>query len=161
MTIHDHSVVRDFLSRYWFDYDEGNLGRIAALLTDDVHSSSRTDTGMHPHEEFIRSDEHGRNDAIAWMVDHRRNSPYPLRHNMTNIHIVAERDDEIDVAGYLMVTRIMNGRPDLMSTAISRFTLRLTADGYRVAFKETVLDSAESVEFHTSELVRDRMSDWP
>lgn len=161
MTTHEHAAVQEFLNRYWFDYDEGNLARIAALLADDVHTSSRTDTRSHPHEEFIRSDEHGRDAAIAWMADHRRHSPYPLRHNMTNVHIVAERGDEIDVAGYLMVTRITDGRPDLMSTAISQFTLRATANGYQVVSKETVLDSAESVEFHTSELVRDRMNDWP
>lgn len=161
MAIHDHAVIRNFLSRYWFDYDEGNLARIATLFTDEVHTSSRTDSGTHPHEDFIRSDEHGREAAIAWMVDHRRNSPHPLRHSMTNIHVVAERDAEVDVAGYLMVTRITNGRPDLMSTGISRFTLRLTDDGYRVSSKETVLDLTESVEFHTSELVRDRLHDWP
>ena len=161
MSIHDHGSAKDLIHRWWFDYDEGDLGRIAPLLADDVHTSSRTDTGTHVHEEFIRSDQHGRSESLAWTIEHRRHSPYPLRHSQTNLHVVAERGDEIDLAGYLVVSRITNGRPDVMSTGISRWTLRMTDAGYRVVAKHTVLDSAESVEFRESELVADRMRTWP
>lgn len=158
---HDVAAARDFVHHWWFAYDEGRLEDLAPLVAVDCHFSSRTDTGTHPHEDFIRSDQHGRDDAIAWTRDHRRHSPYPLRHNQPNLHVVAVRGDEIDLAGYLMVTRIVDGRPDLMSTGISRWTLRRTADGYVAVRKETVLDSAESVEFHTSVLVADREQNWP
>ena len=161
MTTHDHAAAREFIHRWWFDYDEGRLDRLVPLMADDLHSSSRTDTGNHPHEEFIRSDQHGREESATWMAEHRRHSPYPLRHNQLNLHVVAERNDEIDLEGYLLVTRITDGKPTLLSTGISRWTLRATADGYRAVRKETVLDSAESVEFHTSPLVADRERAWP
>lgn len=161
MTAHDHRAAIELVHRWWFDYDEGHLDRLAPLLDDEVHSSSRTDTGTHPHEDFIRSDQHGREASLAWTIDHRRHSPYPLRHNQTNLHVVAERGDEIDLAGYLVVSRTTGGRPEVMSTGISRWTLRWTDDGYRILRKETVLDSAESVEFRSSALVADRMRTWP
>lgn len=161
MAVHDHAEARDLIHRWWFHYDEGNLGDLAPLLADDVHSSSRTDTGTHPHEEFIRSDQRGSAESFAWTKDHRRHSPYPLRHNQLNLHVVAERGDEIDLAGYLLVTRITDGRPALLSTGITRWTLRRTGDGYRIARKETVLDSADSVEFHQSPLVAERERTWP
>lgn len=160
MDPHDHGAARDLIHRWWCDYDEGRLDRLEPLLAEDVHSSSRTDTGDHPHEEFIRSDQHGASDAFAWTRDHRRHSPYPLRHNQLNLHVVAERNDEIDLEGYLMVTRITDGRPVLLSTGISRWTLRMTDGSYRILGKHTVLDSAESVEFHESPLVADREKSW-
>ena len=89
MTRHDRFAAHEFISRYWFNYDEGHLDVIAALLTDDCHLSSRTETGLHPQEEFIRSDNHGLDAAMAWTKDHRKHSPYPLRHHAANVHVVA------------------------------------------------------------------------
>ena len=60
MTRHDRFAAHEFINRYWFNYDEGHLDVIAGLLTDDCHLSSRTETGQHPQEEFIRSDNHDR-----------------------------------------------------------------------------------------------------
>ena len=160
MTRHDHFAAHEFINRYWFNYDEGHLEVLAALLTDDCHLSSRTETGLHPHEEFIRSDNHGRDTAMAWTKDHRKHSPYPLRHHAANVHVVAERDDEIDLESYLFVTQIIERKPSTLSSGIVHWTLKLTDDGYRVHRKDVVLDSIESAPFHQVDFVAARQQRW-
>jgi hypothetical protein len=71
MTRHDRLAAHELINRYWFLYDEGHLDVLAGLLTEDCHLCSRTETGLHPHEEFIRSDNHGRETAMAYRV-HRK-----------------------------------------------------------------------------------------
>jgi hypothetical protein len=160
MTRHDRFVAHEFINRYWFNYDEGRLDVIAGLLTDDCHLSSRTETGQHPQEEFIRSDNHDRDTAMAWTKDHRKHSPYPLRHHAANVHVVAERGDELDLESYLFVTQIIDRKPSTLSSGIVHWTLKLTDDGYRVHRKDVVLDSIESAPFHQVEFVADRQQRW-
>lgn len=160
MTVHDRFAAHETLNRYWFNYDEGNLGVLRELLTDDCHLSSRTELGNHPFEEFIKSDTHGKDATLAWTGDHRRNSPYPLRHNATNVHVVAERGDEIDLESYLFVTQIVDRKPSTLSSGIVHVTMVLTADGYRIKRKDVVLDSIESAPFHTVPFVADREQGW-
>ena len=160
MTRHDRFATHEFINRYWFNYDEGHLDVIAGLLTDDCHLSSRTETGLHPQEEFIRSDNHGRDNAMAWTKDHRKHSPYPLRHHAANVHVVAERGDEIDLESYLFVTQIIDRKPSTLSSGIVRWTLKLTDDGYRVQRKDVVLDSIESAPFDHVDFVADRQQRW-
>ena len=97
MTVHDRFAAHELINKWWFNYDEGHLDVCESLLTEDCHLSSRTELGNHPHEQFIRSDSHGRDVAMAWTKEHRKHSPYPLRHHAANVHVVAERGDEIDV----------------------------------------------------------------
>jgi hypothetical protein len=160
MTRHDRFAAHEFINRYWFNYDEGHLDVIAGLLTDDCHLSSRTETGQHPHEAFIRSDNHGRDTAMAWTKDHRRHSPYPLRHHAANVHVVAERGDELDLESYLFVTQIIDRKPSTLSSGIVHWTLKLTDDGYRVLRKDVVLDSIESAPFDQVDFVADRQQRW-
>jgi SnoaL-like domain len=148
------------MHRWWFNYDEGRMEVLADLLTDDAHLISRTETGQHPHEEFIRSDSFGRDSAMAWTRNHRRHSPYPLRHHGVNIHVTAERDDEIDLESYLLVTQIIDRKPSTLSSGLVHITLRLTPDGYRIARKEVVLDSIESAPFHEVDFVYGRQEAW-
>ena len=82
------SALQDLLGRWWWNYDEGNFDVLADLLTDDAHFSCRTDTGTTDYEKFVRADVRGRDAVMAWQTDHRINSPYPLRHNGTNVHVV-------------------------------------------------------------------------
>ena len=160
MTRHDRFAAHEFINRYWFNYDEGHLDVIAGVLTDDCHFSSRTETGLHPQEEFIRSDNHDRDTAMAWTKDHRKHSPYPLRHHAANVHVVAERGDELDLESYLFVTQIIDRKPSTLSSGIVHWTLRLTDDGYRVHRKDVVLDSIESAPFHQVDFVADRQERW-
>ena len=42
-------AVQDLVARWWWNYDEGNFEVLQSLLTDDVHFSCRTDTGIDDH----------------------------------------------------------------------------------------------------------------
>lgn len=160
MTAHDRLAVHELIHRYWFHYDEGHLDVIAGLLLEDCHLTSRTETGQHPFEQFIASDNRGRDAAMAWTKDHRTHSPYPLRHNATNVFVTEERGDEIDVESYLFVTQIVEQKPSALSSGIVHWTLVRTDDGYKVKRKDVVLDSILSGEFHTVDFVADRMARW-
>jgi hypothetical protein len=160
MTIHDRLAAHELISKWWFNYDEGHLDVCEQLLTDDCHLSSRTELGTHIYEEFIRSDSYGRETAMAWTKEHRSNSPYPLRHHAANVHVVAERGDEIDLDSYLFVTQLIDRKPSALSSGLVRFTLVRTPDGYRLRRKEVVLDSIESAPFQDVAYVADRQGTW-
>jgi hypothetical protein len=142
----DAASVHELVGRWWFSYDEGDFASVPELLTGDVHFTCRTDTGATDYEEFVRADVRGRDDVVAWQVDHRRNSPYPLRHNGTNVHVVARRDGEVDFASYIFVTQIVDGVSPL-STAVVTGTARREAGVLRLAALHVVLDTMTSVGF--------------
>ena len=160
MTRHDRLAAHELIHQWWFNYDEGHFDVLEQLLSDDCHLSSRTERGDHPHEEFIRSDSRGRGAALAWTKEHRRSSPYPLRHHAANVHVVAEHGEEIDLESYLFVTQIIDRRPSTLSSGLVHFTLVKTSDGYRIRRKEVVLDSIESAPFADVTFVADRMKTW-
>jgi hypothetical protein len=135
--------VQDLVARWWWNYDEGNFDVLRSLLTDDVHFSCRTDTGTTDYEEFVRADQSGRDAVMAWQTAHRMNSPYPLRHNGTNVHIVEQRGDEASFASYISVSQIEGGVAPL-STAIVNGVVRREGGALRLAQLEVVLDTMES-----------------
>jgi len=97
---------------------------------------------------------------MAWTREHRKHSPYPLRHHAANVHVVAERGDEIDLESYLFVTQIVDRKPSTLSSGLVHFTLLRTADGYRIRRKAVVLDSIESAPFHDVDFVSGRQKTW-
>ena len=92
---------------------------------------------------------HGRDAVVAWQIDHRRNSPYPLRHMATNVHLTAIRPGEADVRSYLFVTQIVGGTVSNVSTGIVGGTVRADGDRGRLRFAalRLVLDFTDSVVF--------------
>jgi hypothetical protein len=157
---HDRFAAHELVHRWWWLYDEGHLDVLEDLVADDCHTSSRTELGTHPHEDFIRSDCHGREAVMAWKREHRRHSPYPLRHHAANVHVVAEEGDELEVASYLFVTQIAGRRPSTLSSGLVRWRLVRSDDGYRVREQHVVLDSIESAPFHEVPHVADRQENW-
>jgi len=141
------SAVQDLVARWWWNYDEGNFDVLTSLLTDDVHFSCRTDTGTTDYEEFVRADYSGRDAVMAWQTDHRLHSPYPLRHNGTNVHIVARDGDEAAFASYIFVSQIVGGVSPL-STAIVNGRVRRDGDALLLAELHVVLDTMESKPFN-------------
>ena len=136
-------ALQDLVARWWWNYDEGNFDVLKALLTDDVHFSCRTDSGTTDYEEFVRADHTGRDAVMAWQTDHRVNSPYPLRHNGTNVHITEQRGDEASFSSYIFVSQIAGGVSPL-STAIVNGRVRREGDALLLAELEVVLDTMES-----------------
>ena len=144
----DPASVQDLIARWWWNYDEGHFEVFPELLASDVHFTCRTDTGETDYEEFVRADVRGRDEVVAWQVDHRTNSPYPLRHNGTNVHLVDVRaeDEEADFASYILVTQIVDGVSPL-STGIVTGTVRVEDGALRIAALRVVLDTMASVVF--------------
>ena len=138
--------LQDLVARWWWNYDEGNFKVLDELLAEDVHFSCRTDSGTTEYEEFVRADFRGRDAVMEWQTDHRMNSPYPLRHNGTNVHIVEQRGDEAAFASYIFVSQIVGGVSPL-STAIVNGVVRRVGDSLRLAELEVVLDTMESKPF--------------
>src|SRR2546421_12759803 len=140
------AAIQDLVARWWFNYDEGNFEVLDELLTDDVHFSCRTDSGTTAYEEFVRADQTGRSAVMAWQTEHRRNSPYPLRHNGTNVHVLEQRGTEASFASYIFVSQIVGGLAPL-STGIVNGAGRWVSDALRIARLEVVLDTIESKPF--------------
>jgi SnoaL-like protein len=139
----DVARVQELVGRWWLSYDEGEFEILTSLLTDDVHFSCRTDTGKTDYEEFVRADLRGCTEMMAWQRQHRLDSPYPLRHNGTNVHIVERRKGEADFRSYIYVTQIVEGVSNL-STGIVTGTVRQEGDDLRLAALHVVLDTMTS-----------------
>ncbi len=139
--------LHDLIGRWWCSYDEGNFAVLAAALTDDAHFTCRTDTGHTDWEEFVRADVRGRDRFVEWQAQHRLESPCPLRHNGTNVHIVEQRGEEATFSSYIAVTQIVNGAPSPIPGGIVNGTVRRVDGELRLSELEVVLDTTDSVAF--------------
>lgn len=139
--------VTELLARYWTRYDAGDIDGLGPLLTEDARFVTRTDTGATDYEEFVRSDVTGRDAAVAWQRPHRADSPFPLRHCTTNVVADPDGSAAATFTSYLLVTQILGGKPDPISTAVVRGRVERSVEGVQFAVLEVVLDTAESVPF--------------
>jgi hypothetical protein len=147
----DLAAVQGLLAGWWFDYDQGNFAVWPDYFTADAHFACRSDSGQAPYEDFIRADVTGRDAVVAWQVDHRRNSPYPLRHNCTNVHVTDARPAEADFRSYLFVTQIVAGAVANVSTGLCVGTVRTEDGSPRLADLHVVLDTTDSEPFTTAD----------
>lgn len=147
----DVVAVQALLASWWYAYDQGEFAMWPGFFTDDAHFTCRSDSGETAFEEFIRADVRGGEQVVAWQVGHRRNSPYPLRHMATNVHLTATRPGEADFRSYLFVTQVVEGAVSNVSTGIVSGTVRDGAGtpdaGPRLAALRVVLDFTDSVTF--------------
>jgi SnoaL-like domain len=155
MTMIEPGELQDLLARWWWNYDEGRFDVLAGCLTDDAHFTCRTDTGTTDWEEFVRADVRGRDAFLDWQAQHRLDSPYPLRHHGTNVHVVERDGDEATFTSYLHVTQIVGGGPAALPGGVVNGRVRRTEGGVRISAMEVVLDTMESAVFsETRTLVR-------
>jgi len=136
--------LNELIGRWWYSYDEGRFDAMTALLTEDVHFSVRTDTGKTDYEEFVNADIRGRDEVMAWQVEHRLDSPYPLRHCGINMHRTGTDGDDTTYASYIFVTQIVDGQVSNLSTAPVSGAVRLEDGELRIASLHVVLDTASS-----------------
>jgi hypothetical protein len=139
--------LQDLVARWWWNYDEGNFDVLASLLTDDVSFRVRTDTGTTDFEEFVRADLNGRDEVMAWQATHRLDSPYPLRHHGTNVHVVEQRGDEAAFASYIHVTQVVDLQVVGVPGGIVLGAVRDGEEGLRICELEVVLDTTTSAPF--------------
>jgi hypothetical protein len=143
----DASAVQNLVQSWWFDYDQGNFDAWAEYFTADAHFSCRTDTGKTEFEEFVRADLNGRDEVLEWQIDHRKNSPYPLRHNGTNIHVTQSSATEADFRSYIFVTQIVGGAVSNLSSALVLGKARVEGGRLCLADLRVVLDTMDSEVF--------------
>jgi hypothetical protein len=145
----DPAALADLIGRWWFNYDEGNFEVLAGLLTDDVHFTCRTDTDAVAWAEFAKADVSGRDTVMRWQTAHRRDSPYPLRHHGTNVHIVEQRGNEATFASYIHVTQVANETPVGIPGGIVHGAVRQESNALRICEFAVVLDTMTSDVFST------------
>jgi 3-phenylpropionate/cinnamic acid dioxygenase small subunit len=132
------------LTKWWFAYDNALFDEWPEMWSSEAHFSCRTDTGQTAYEEFVNADVRGRDEVLAWQTDHRVNSPHPLRHNGTNVHLTRADDTTADFRSYIWVTQILGGSPSPLSTAIVHGSLVLEGGELRISDLNVVLDTEDS-----------------
>ncbi|BBZ11909.1 polyketide cyclase [Mycobacterium branderi] len=137
--------LQEFIAEFWFHYDEAHYDELAVRYADDIHYVSRSDTGASPFEELLTADVRGRDEALAWLVTHRKASPYPLRHNAINVFRTETGGEVTNVRFYLLVSHIANSVPFVNSTAVVDAAVRRAPAGLQFTKMEVVLDTRDSV----------------
>jgi len=142
----DLTDAAQLLARWWWAYDAGEFDEMTELLDEDVHFQCRTDTGTTSFEEFVRAEGRGREKVMRWQTQHRLDSPYPLRHNITNFHLVGGDGDEVRFRHYLSVTQVKDVFPTPVPGGVVEGAVRLQSNGALVLSDlVVVLDTMDSV----------------
>ena len=136
--------VQELISRWWFAYDQGLFDQLNSLVSDDVHFTVRTDTGKTDFEDFVNADVHGKADVMHWQKEHRVDSPSPLRHNGTNVHLAGTRGEETLFQSYIFVTQIVEGKVSNLSTGIVTGSVRSEASSLKISSLHVILDTEPS-----------------
>jgi SnoaL-like domain len=138
------AAVQDLMGAWWFNYDEGDFDALTAMLTEDCHFTVRTDTDTVAWAEFARADVRGRSEVMAWQKQHRLDSPYPLRHHGSNLHLVDAAGTEASFASYINVTHVVDEMPANIPGGVVRGAVRADPDRLRLAELHVVLDTLTS-----------------
>lgn len=140
----DPAAVQNLVQSWWFDYDQGNFDAWPEYFTADARFSCRSDSGRTAFEEFVTADVRGRDGVLKWQEDHRRNSPYPLRHNGTNIHVTSATEVEAQFRSYLFVTQIVAGAVSNLSSGVVLGAVRMDDGKLRLSDLQVILDFTDS-----------------
>lgn len=136
--------LQELVAGFWHHYDEWNAEDIVARLAENVHYTGRSDTGASAFEDMLRADLHGRDETMAWLTEHRHQSPYPLRHNSTNLFRTGQDGEVTNARCYIFVTVIANSVPVAASSGIVNLAVTRGPAGLQFTSLEVVLDTQES-----------------
>jgi len=150
------SELQEFIAGFWYHYDEAHYDDLAASYAEDVHYVARSDSGASPFEELMSPEMLGRDAVMPWLIQHRKESPYPLRHHVTNIHRTGGDGVVTTARFYILVNQIANFVPFPVSSGAVNVGVRREAPGLVFTEMEIVLDTQNSVLL--SELTADSAS---
>lgn len=139
------SELQEFIAAYWYAYDEAHYDEMAAAKADDIRFITRSDSGASPFEELMSPELRGRDAVMQWLTDHRKQSPYPLRHHATNLHRTGVKADAALVRFYIFVNQIADFVPFAVSSGVADVGVRRGAYGLEFTEMEMVLDTTNSV----------------
>lgn len=145
--------LQEFVAEFWFHYDEAHYDELAARYAEDARYLTRSDSGAGPFEELMSPELHGRGAVMGWLSDHRRQSPYPLRHHATNVHRTGTDGGVVRARFYIFVNQIVNYVPFAVSSGVANVAVRRGAKALEFTEMEIVLDTTYSVPL--SELTAD------
>lgn len=137
--------IQEFLAYFWSHYDSGQLDVLAPHIADDVTYVSRSESGHCPFENLLAADLHGATETLTWLKEHRDESPYPLRHHITNIFRTGVSGDVINVRFYLYVNQITNNVPFDVSSGVADVGIRRAGDKLEFTSITVVLDAEDSI----------------
>jgi hypothetical protein len=137
--------VQEFIGNFWYHYDEAHYDELAASYADDVHYVTRSDSGASPFEELMSPELTGRDAVMQWLSEHRKQSPYPLRHHATNVHRTGTDGDVSRARFYILVNQIANFVPFAVSSGVVNVGVRREATGLVFTEMDVVLDATDSV----------------
>jgi len=139
------SELQELVAGFWYHYDAAHYDELAARYAEDVHYLTRSDTGASPFEELMSPELHGRQAVMDWLSEHRRQSPYPLRHHATNVHRTGVDGDVTYARFYIFVNQIANFVPFAVSSGVVDVGVRREASGLKFTKMDVVLDTQNSV----------------
>jgi hypothetical protein len=139
------SELQEFIASFWYHYDEAHYDELAASYAEDVHYVTRSDSGASPFEELMSPELHGRGEVMEWLSDHRKRSPYPLRHHATNVHRTGTDGEVTHARFYIFVNQIANFVPFAVSSGVVHVGVRRATDGLMFTKMDVVLDTRNSV----------------
>lgn len=139
------SEVQEFFGEFWFHYDSGHTGEVAARFAADAKYISRSESGASPFEEVLAANLSGRDEIVGWLTEHRDGSPYPLRHNSTNVHRTGTNGDVTHVRSYIFVTQVANHVPFAVSSGVLETGMKRDGDGLVFTTFELIMDTDNSV----------------
>jgi SnoaL-like protein len=139
------SELQEFVAGFWYHYDAAHYDEMAARYAEDAHYLTRSDTGASPFEELMSPELHGRQAVMHWMSEHRRQSPYPLRHHATNVHRTGVDGDVTYARFYIFVNQIANFVPFAVSSGVVDVGVRREVSGLKFTKMDVVLDTQNSV----------------
>ncbi len=139
------SELQEFIAGFWYHYDEAHYDQLAARYAEDVHYVTRSDSGASPFEELMSPELRGRDAVMEWLIEHRKQSPYPLRHHATNVHRTDTHGDVTRARFYLFVNQIANFVPFAVSSGVADIAVRRGTNGLELTEMGVVLDTTNSV----------------
>jgi len=141
------SEVQEFIAGFWYHYDQGHFHELGARFGDEIEYVSRSESGNCPFENLLAAELHGGAQTLEWMIAHRNENPYPLRHHATNIFRTGTDGDVTTVRFYLYVNQITNSVPFDVSSGVVDAGIRRGPDGLVFTSLQVVLDAEDSIPF--------------
>jgi hypothetical protein len=141
------SEVQEFIAGFWYHYDQGHFDELATRIGDEMEYVSRSDSGACPFEELLAAELHGGAETLAWLIQHRNENPYPLRHHATNIFRTGGDGAVTNVRFYLYVNQVTNNVPFDVSSGVVDVGIRRGDHGLVFTSMRVVLDAEDSIPF--------------
>jgi len=141
------SEVQEFIAGFWYHYDQGHFDELGARIGDEMEYLSRSESGNCPFENLLAAELRGGAQTLEWLIAHRNENPYPLRHHATNIFRTGTDGDVTTVRFYLYVNQITNSVPFDVSSGVVDAGIRRDADGLVFTSLKVVLDAEDSIPF--------------